>query len=256
MGSHWFLFIGAFGEYFVVPMFHLLFFLPGVCWNLTRFIASSNCDGTTNHELDWIDTSESFSKHVWPFRPMVSLGHMPQSYHICSSIVWITMPMMNIFNWHSVDWKGKGLEMFGENKVRDHDVLAPLGSFDWPEIVLVLDALTSPKKLVFAIQNSWSKKHGHISKWTPSKFHQLTDSASSPFFGEIFMVPYFILTSNIWAFCSLAPGRLQRAGCGTFTCWCNACRGCRSCRGGMDIWGIHEKGYKYLQIIELRGRDK
>ena len=29
-----------------------------------------------------------------------------------------------------------------------------------------------------------------------------------------------------------------------------------TCRGAMDIWGSHEKGYKYLQIIELGGRDK
>ena len=28
------------------------------------------------------------------------------------------------------------------------------------------------------------------------------------------------------------------------------------CRGAMDIWGTHKKGYKYLQVIELRGRDK
>ena len=87
--------------------------LPGVLLILTSLITSSNCHGTIKHDLDWIGTS-NFSKHVWAFWPMVSLRHIPQSYQIISSIVWITMTVMNIFNWHSIDWKGKCLEMFGD----------------------------------------------------------------------------------------------------------------------------------------------
>ena len=56
-----------------------------------------------------------------------------------------------IFNWHSVDWKGKGLEMFGENKVRDHDVLAPLGSFDCQDGQTCFDKLSD----VSIQSNSW-----------------------------------------------------------------------------------------------------
>ena len=109
-----------------VLSFLCLFCSPGVCRNLTRFITSSNYHGTINHDLDWIFTS-NFLKACMTIPNDGSVSFRELLHQICLSIVWITMTMINIFSWHSIDWKEKCLELFWENGGRLHDVLATLG---------------------------------------------------------------------------------------------------------------------------------
>ena len=127
--SRWFLLIDAFENCFIDLVFHLIlvsfFSLSGVCWNLTRFITSSNSHGTIKHELGWIGTSNFFQSTYDYCMTSWSSAHdaiLPDllEHYVDHNDEHLPVDILT-------DWKGKDLDVFWESEVEDHDVLATLG---------------------------------------------------------------------------------------------------------------------------------